>query len=128
MKSIISYFDKLEDRIRQHLSRYPIIYAFIGGTGIILFWRGVWHTADMFSFMSGPVTIVISVIILLASGVFVTGLIGHRLIITGLKGEKKLAEMTRDEVINTETDLKSIKEIVEKIEEDLEELKQQKKR
>jgi hypothetical protein len=42
-----SFFDKFEDHIRTHLSRYPIVYTIIGGIAIVLFWRGVWHTADI---------------------------------------------------------------------------------
>jgi hypothetical protein len=49
MNKIVRYFDKLEDRIRGRLSRYPIIYSIIGGTAIVLFWRGVWVTADYFA-------------------------------------------------------------------------------
>ena len=49
MKSIIKFFDKIEDKIRGKLSHYPIFYAFIGGVGIVIFWRGVWHTADFFT-------------------------------------------------------------------------------
>jgi hypothetical protein len=47
---IYHYFDKLEDRIRGRLSRYPIFYSLIGGTAIVLFWRGVWITADEISY------------------------------------------------------------------------------
>ena len=43
---IDSFFDKLEDVVRGKLSKHSIIYAFIGGSGIILFWRGIWHSAD----------------------------------------------------------------------------------
>jgi hypothetical protein len=46
MKKILDFFDKLEDKIRKWLSRHPIIYAFIGGAGVVIFWRGVWHTVD----------------------------------------------------------------------------------
>ena len=38
--------DKLEDHVRGFLSHYPIVYAFVGGIGVVIFWRGVWHTAD----------------------------------------------------------------------------------
>lgn len=119
MKGIIRFFDKLEDRVRGRLSRLPIWYALIGGVGIVLFWRGVWHTADVVSsvlsgpsgryeiisrwqFWDGPVTAAIGITLLLATGLFVSNFIGNEIIISGLRGEKKLAEKTEAEV-KTET-------------------------
>lgn len=46
---LIRFFDKLEDHIREWLSRNPILYALVGAIGVVLFWRGVWHTADFLS-------------------------------------------------------------------------------
>ena len=62
-KKIIKFFDKLEDVIRGHLSRFPILYGMLAGIGIVLFWRGVWHTADEYAFMTGPLTFIIGSII-----------------------------------------------------------------
>lgn len=101
---IVRFFDKLEDKIRGSLSHKPIIYALIGAAAIVLFWRGVWLTADMFDFMTGPVSIIVSVIVLLLTGLFVSFFIGEQIIISGLKGEKKIAEKTEEE-IKTEADL-----------------------
>lgn len=114
---IINFFDKLEDKIRGLLSHFPIIYAFIGGVGVVLFWRGVWHTADaisatfvfqaadtidMPSLWDGLISIAASLIFLLPSGLFVSHFIGNEIIISGLRGEKKLAEKTEKE-LKTET-------------------------
>jgi len=112
IKNIIKFFDKIEDRVRSFLSRHPIIYAFIGGIGIVLFWRGVWHTADIFPFLNGPVSIIISIIILLTTGLFVSFFIGHSIILSGLKQEKKIEEKEISE-IETEMDiLKKEKDLV----------------
>ena len=46
---IIRFFDRFEDHVRELLSRFPIFYALVGGVGVVLFWRGVWITADFFS-------------------------------------------------------------------------------
>lgn len=99
-------FDKLEDHIRGTLSRHPFIYTFVGGTGIVLFWRGVWHTADYLESLGGWYTIVFSsigsmilgVIILLATGLFVSMFIGDSIIISGIKKEKKVIEKEIEEV------------------------------
>ncbi len=112
IKNIIKFFDKIEDKTRSFLSRHPIIYAFIGGIGIVLFWRGVWHTADIFPFLNGPVSIIISIIILLTTGLFVSFFIGHSIILSGLKQEKKIEEKEISE-IETEMDiLKKEKDLV----------------
>ena len=101
---ILKFFDKLEDRIRAALSHHPVPYALIGGFGIMLFWRGVWHTADLFPFLTGPMSILISAVVLLATGLFVSFFIGETIVVSGLKHEKKLTEKTEAEV-QTETNI-----------------------
>lgn len=120
---IVKFFDKLEDKIRAVLSRRPIIYTLIGGVAIVLFWRGVWLTADLFPFMTGPVSVLISVAILLLSGLFVSFFIGEEIIISGLKKEKKLIEKAESEIRTEGATLHEIKAKIEKIEKDLQELK-----
>jgi len=98
MKKLYTYFDYLEDYIRGFLSHYPVVYAFVGGVGVVLFWKGVWETAESYHVLFGPVSIVISVAILLLSGLFVSYFIGDTIIISGLRREKKLVEKTESEV------------------------------
>lgn len=131
--------NKLEHKIRGTLSHFPNLYAIIGGVGVVLFWRGVWHTADylMLVFKSsnlksssinlaeeiwwdGPLSLVIGLIILLITGIFVSNFIGNEILISGLRGEKKLSEKTEEE-IETEADKiddieAEIKKIAKKIE------------
>lgn len=123
MKSILKFFDKLEDRTRMRLSRYPVTYAFIGGVAIVLFWRGVEHTANLFSFMTGPVSLIISIIILLATGLFVSFFVGEDIILTGLKHEKKLAEKTEAEIETEQVDLYEIREELRSLKNDIREIK-----
>jgi hypothetical protein len=121
--------DKLEDKVRGRLSHYPILYAFIGGAGIIIFWRGVWHSVDtlmeLLNFSSttstslpalpwwdGPLSVLIGTILLLTVGLFVTSFIGNEIILSGLKKEKKLVEKTEDEI---KSDLKESNEINDEI-------------
>lgn len=99
---IFNYFDKFEDRTRGYLSRRPILYTFIGGVAIVMFWRGIWHTADLFPFLTGPVSIVISVVILLGTGLFVSYFVGDMIIISGLHKEKKMFEKTEEEIQKSE--------------------------
>ncbi len=125
IKIVIKFFDKLEDRVRGRLSRYPIVYALIGGIGVILFWRGVWHTADYFPSLNGPVSTIVGIVILFMTGIFVSAFIGNSLLITGLRGEKKLTEKTKEEVDIEESSIEDIKITMQKIEKELSEIKQE---
>lgn len=121
---IFQFFDRLEDKIRGHLSRYPILYALIGGVGVVLFWRGVWHTADGIPVLNNSVvSLVTGSIILLLTGVFVSAFVGSRLIMTGLRGEKKMTEKTKEEIEEEEGQIKKMQTAVNKIENEIEELK-----
>jgi len=104
MNDLIHFFDKLEDDVRAMLSKHNIIYAFIGGVAIVLFWRGVWITADTIPFLTGPVSVLISVVVLLVTGLFVSFFIGDTIIISGIKKEKRLDERVASEV-KTELDV-----------------------
>ncbi len=124
MVSIVTkFFDRLEDRVRGRLSHYPVTYAIIGGVGVVLFWRGVWHTADLFQFMTGPVSTIIGAVMLLLSGLFVSFFIGDNIMIAGLKREKKLAEKTELEIETEKEELDDVRGIILKMERDLEEIK-----
>ncbi|KKQ39896.1 MAG: hypothetical protein US58_C0026G0002 [Candidatus Magasanikbacteria bacterium GW2011_GWA2_37_8] len=132
-KFIYNLGDKLEDKVRSKLSHFPIIYAFIGGAGVIIFWRGVWHTVDylMELFFStgdsvsstsvlalpwwdGPLSMLVGGVLLLTVGLFVTSFIGNEIIISGLKQEKKIVEKTEDEIrLDIKADNKTNREIHE---------------
>lgn len=133
MKSIINFFDRLEDKVRGRLSEYPILYALIAGTGIILVWRGIWHTADITPVLENPfVSILIGTAMLLITGVYVSAFIGNGLIMTGLRREKKMTEKTKDE-IEKETALEKsafsdIKKTLNHIEEELQEIRDHEKK
>lgn len=142
MKKILNFFDKFEDHVRGWLSHYPIFYAIIGGVGIVLFWRGVWLTADFIfeiwfaclphtcstinsasiPWWDGPLSFLIGLAILLATGVFVSNFIGNEIIITGLRGDKKLTERTEQEMRHEVGAIGEIREEVRKIAEQLEDV------
>ena len=123
LKKIVKFFDRLEDRTRAVLSRHVIVYAIVGGSAIVLFWRGVWYTADLFPFLTGPVSIIISTIVLLLTGLFVSFFVGDRIILSGLKKEKKLVEKTEEEMKMDIEITKKILEKINKLEKDFEEVK-----
>ncbi len=120
-KHLINFFDNLEDKIRIFLSSKPILYAAIASVGTVLLWRGVWLTADSFS-ISGPISIIAGAIILLLCGLFVSGFIGNRILLTGMRKEKKLAEKTIDEI---EADFDSEKKMFQGIKKSLAHIEQE---
>ncbi len=131
MSFIVRYFDKLEDKIRGKLSHRSIFYALLGGIVFVLFWRGVWHTADILQQKGGvwfyifyePNTVIWTAIILLMTGLFVSLLIGDRIIISGLKHEKKIEEKTEAEVQLEEIDIKQMMKKVQEVERLVKEIK-----
>lgn len=118
---IIRFFNRLEVVIRGKLSHYPILYAFIGGVGIVLFWRGVWHTADDIN-LGSIVSLIIGFIILVIAGIFVAEFIGNKLIISGLVGEKKLETKEEGEIETEETQLKNLQNTLNRVEKKLTDL------
>jgi len=130
-KSLVRYFDRLEDRVRMKLSHRSIIYAFIGGVGVVLFWRGIWHTADILMAKGGiwfyifyePNTIIWTTVMLLLTGLFVSFFIGDRIILSGLKHEKSLEEKTEEEVQKEEFEIKDMMRKVSEIHRDIEVIK-----
>jgi Zn-dependent protease with chaperone function len=133
IRRIIIFFDKLEDHVREHLSRYPIIYTIVGGVAIVLFWRGVWHTADMLKEQGGilgflfyePISLLIVTAVLLVTGLFVSYFIGDAIILSGVKSQKKLADKTEKEVKEEEINLSEIKKVVQHIETEVHQLKKE---
>lgn len=131
MVKIFKFFDKLEDRTREHLSHVPIFYAIVGGISVVIFWRGVWDLADdletlggYWAFLFDPlVSTVISVIALLVTGLFVSFFIGDRIILSGLKHEKKVEEKTESEVREEEAMLEVIHRKLDKIDKEISEIK-----
>jgi len=124
MKKIQTLFNKLETKIRGKLSHYPILYAFIGGIGIVLFWRGIWHAADDID-MGSIISIVIGAVILLVTGVFVSAFIGSRLIISGLVGEKRATAEEEGEIETEETQLKNLQNTLNRVEKKISDLEEE---
>lgn len=116
LEGVYHFFDKLEDHVRALLSTHKFIYTFIGGVGVVLFWRGVWRTADILeqTTVTGSVlfspywSILFSVLLLLVTGLFVSVFIGESIIISGIKKEKKEADKTIDEIEDEKGNIKKV--------------------
>lgn len=119
-------FDVFEDHVRGTLSRHPFIYTFVGGTGVVLFWRGVWHTADYLEMnnylgnvLFSPVgSMILGIMVLLGTGLFVSVFIGDSIIMSGIKNEKKTIEKAINQVeTSVQNEKKNIKNIENSVEE-----------
>ncbi len=124
VKKISRFFDRLEDNIRASLARMPILYALIGGVGIVLFWKGVWETAELFPALHGPLSIVLGVLILLPTGLLVSFFIGDTIILSGFKREKKLVEKSEQDILRAgKATTEQILAKIDHVEQDIHDLK-----
>ena len=121
-KSVLTYFDKLEDRVRTRLSRKPILYAVIGAIGIILIWKGVEDTAESIG-LTGLFAFFTGLGILLLTGLLVSFFIGEGIIISGLKREKKVVEKTENELKEEQEKVDRIATELSHIEKEVKEIK-----
>lgn len=131
MIKITKFLDHLEDKTREQLSRMPIVYAIIGGIMVVIFWRGVWHLADQLERLGGwwtlvfspDVSLLVSVLVMLSCGLFVSFFIGDRIIMSGLKHEKKVEEKTEAEVREEEAMIEMVNTRLGHMQKELEEIK-----
>lgn len=121
IKYIIKELDHLEDHVRHYLSKRPLLYAFIGGVGVVLFWRGVWDIADII--MSPGTSLIMSLVIMLLTGTFVSFFIGDHIIISGMKAEKRIDEKTEEEIKQEEIELVHIDHDVELLKQQVADIK-----
>lgn len=120
-KSIVKYFEHMGIKIRHQLSRWPVLYAFVGSVGVVLIWRGVWHIADDIG-ISSSMSLILGVSISIISGLFVSFFVGDRIIISGIKEEKRLEEKTEREIKQEEISLKEIKKDLKEIKKEINEI------
>ncbi len=133
IKKVVDFFDKFEDGVRGNLSRFPVVYTLIGSVAIVLFWRGIWHTADILQAKGGilgflfyePVSMIITVVILLATGLFVSYFIGDTILISGLKQQKKSADKTKKDIEEEEKEIVVLEEAILDIKKEMDEIKEE---
>lgn len=111
------FFDKVEDHVRGALAKHLFTYTFIGGIGVVLFWRGVWHMADVLEASGGVSRVIFSplgstilgVLILLSTGLFVSIFLGESIIMSGIKREQKIIDKT---IVDVDTEKAEVEESI----------------
>ena len=129
MKIISNLFLRVEEKTRAYFQRFPFMHAFLAGVGVVLFWRGVWHSADEV-FLSSGWSMVLGSFILIIVGVFAQTFVGNMIIIKNVEGEKRLEQKTKadvkkvgEEVQVEKVSLELLAKKLESIEAKLEQLK-----
>lgn len=147
IKTVINFFDRLEDKIRGKLSKFPVVYGLIGGVGIVLFWRGIWYLADVafaviaqwhsvdvrdgamaisgWLLVDGLLSALIGAIMLLLTGLFVFNFLGSGMIISGLKREERAVKEAEREVREAEMEVEGEAGVVAEMRGELQEIEKQ---
>lgn len=119
-KKIYQYFSKLENHIRTYLTRHPLLYSLIGGIAIVLFWRGVWVTADTIPLLNhGLVSVAVSIVLLIATGLLASFFMGDIVLMSSVKEEEKMIRKTEGEVRVEENVLMGIQKELKNIENEI---------
>lgn len=101
MKNI---FLTIESRARKYFEHFPFIHAFLAGVGVILFWRGVWEIADIYS-LDPTISIAVGIIILIGIGLFTHTFIGNAIIIKSVKHEINIEKENRKDISEFEKNI-----------------------
>ncbi len=123
LERIKKYFQNFEFKKRSFLAKHKVFYALLAGTGVVLYWRGIWHFADIleskesiFEIILHPLgSIIIGVLILLFAGILVQQFVGNDIIISGIKKEKIDIEKTEKELLKEEEEIKEEHKLIKEI-------------
>lgn len=107
LKNISKKINSVEFKNRTFLSRHKVLYALLGGAGVVLYWRGIWSFSDyleskslFFKIVFSPIgSTLLGIALLLSIGLLVQEFIGADVIISGLKKEKRDIDKTEKELL-----------------------------
>jgi hypothetical protein len=105
MKYVTNIFLRIEERARTYFERVPFLHAFLGGVGVVLFWRGVWEVADRIQ-IDPIVSIVVGSLLLGAIGLFLHTFVGNAIIIKNVEKDKRMTTRAEHEIAAVEKDIK----------------------
>ena len=142
MKAFSIFLKNIGKKLQRALRRHPLIYAFVGGVGIVLFWRGIWYLTDFFVFVllvprnqaspidwsggvDGGVSLILGVVLLLSTGLFVSEFLSGQVLMADVKEEEKLTKEAERGIKKESSELPSIEEGLRHIEEEIKEIEKQ---
>jgi hypothetical protein len=138
----MQFLKSLAKKLRAMLRRHPLIYAFVGGVGVVLFWRGVWHFTDFLALILFPssdqvttidwttgidssLSLVIGTLLLLLTGLFVSEFLTGQVLMTDIKEEERLVKTTEKDIAKESSEFSPIEKDLQHIEEEIKNLENQ---
>ena len=119
MKYFTNIFLQIEERARSYFERFPFVHAFLGGVGVVLFWRGTWELVDQMR-IDPVVSIIIGSLLLGSIGLFIHTFVGNAIIIKNVEKDKQMTKKAEHEIAEVEQDVKkeevTLKQLADKIE------------
>jgi len=91
---------KIENQARNFFENFPFAHAFLAGVGVVLFWRGVWETADRWG-LNSEWSVIIGILILGGIGLFLQTFVGNTIIIKNVEKEQKIEKEIKSEMMKT---------------------------
>lgn len=104
----------IEDNARKFFERIPFIHALLAGIGVVLFWRGIWESADKMAL--DPLSSALLGIALLGGiGLFIQTFVGNTIIIKSVKKEEQLEKTTVKKVQQEEITLLQLSQKIDEL-------------
>ncbi len=120
-KKIHSSVKGFEANAQQFLSKYPSVYAVLAAVSVILFWKGVTDIAGQYSFLSGPLLILVSFPIMVMLGLFLPFFVTDRTLLKKLNKEEKVVER---EEIKEEKVLAELSDTIREMDQEIHEIQE----
>lgn len=98
------HFLRNQQKLKEKLRGHHVLYAFLGGIGLVMFWHGIWEGLNIIylkaegwlKYLGHPVTsLIIGSLILVLTGLFVFELVGRDPKVFEEKINKRLEELER---------------------------------
>lgn len=105
MKYFTNIFLRIEEKARAYFERFPFAHAFLGGVGVVLFWRGVWEIADRMH-IDPIASIGLGSLLLGAIGLFLHTFVGNAIIIKNVEKDKRLTKKAQHGIVAVEQNIK----------------------
>lgn len=123
MKYVTNIFLRIEERARTYFERVPFLHAFLGGVGVVLFWRGVWEIADRMR-IDPIVSIIVGSLLLGSIGLFLHTFVGNAIIIKNVEKDKRMTTKAEHEIAAVEKDIKKEEVTLEQLSAKIDRLEQ----
>ncbi|MDE2019467.1 MAG: hypothetical protein KGJ13_03910 [Patescibacteria group bacterium] len=133
------FLERAERWLRRKLQNHPLLYALVGGVGVVLFWRGVWHMTDFLALtllssrdavtsidwaqgIDSLLSFAFGTFLLLSTGLFISELLSGEVLLGKIKKEETTAEETEETVEKESSEIPRIEREVRHIAREVQQL------